>query len=342
MSSAHRNRGFSVVELMIAITLGLMVVGFVATIFLSGNRNYAQDERFARMQENGRYTLNRLTEELSNVEFWGGMTNDSPTNAGIRDYTTPATVLATGDCGVDFTIGSSTRALGNVTASTANTTFSCINAATFRNGTDVLLVQKVLSPPATPGMASANPFNPQKAYLRTNTQTGVLIKAGSAPTDLTSTFTIPNQSWMYWEYAPTVYYVQDTGIPALHRLYLGSGLTMQDEKLVDGVEAFHVLFGVDTDLDGVANQYKANPTPAELKNAINARVYVLVRSVDNEPGYTDDKKYWLGDICYSVAGGNCNTLTDASATAAPQRYHRRVFTSTVALRNPAFRARLAQ
>lgn len=341
MTDMHRDRGFSIVELMIAITLGLLVIGVVATIFLSGNRNYAQDERFARMQENGRYVINRLTEDLSNIEFWGGLTSANVGSGGIRDYTDQTIVLASSNCGVDYSLGNALRALGNATGSTANSAFGCIDPATFRNGTDVLLVQKVISPPATPAAASpsGNPYDTDKVYLRTNTSSGFLIKAASEPLDITSTFTIPSQSWTYWQYAPAVYYIQDTGVPSLHRLYLGSGLTMQDELLTDGVEAFHILFGIDTDGDGVANQYKSNPTIGELAAAINARIYVLVRSVDKDHGYSDAKTYNLGNLCYNVGGsGGCNALTDASATPEPQKYHRRVFSSTAVLRNIAFRA----
>ena len=341
MTDMHRDRGFSIVELMIAITLGLLVIGVVATIFLSGNRNYAQDERFARMQENGRYVINRLTEDLANIEYWGGLTSADIGSGGIRDYDDQTIVLASSNCGVDYSLGNALRALGNATGSTANSVFGCIDPATFRNGTDVLLVQKVTSPPATPAAASpsGNPYDTDKVYLRTNTSSGFLIKAASEPLDITSTFTIPSQSWTYWQYAPAVYYIQDTGVPSLHRLYLGSGLTMQDEMLTDGVEAFHILFGIDTDGDGVANQYKSNPTVGELAAAINARIYVLVRSVDKDHGYSDAKTYNLGNLCYNVGGsGGCNALTDASATPEPQKYHRRVFSSTAVLRNIAFRA----
>jgi type IV pilus assembly protein PilW len=341
MTDMHRDRGFSVVELMIAITLGLLVIGIVATVFLSGNRNYAQDERFARMQENGRYAINRLTEDLSNIEYMGGLTGTG--SPGIRDYANQATVLTNSNCGVDFALGNALRVLGNATGATANAAFGCIDASTFRNGTDVLLVQRVLSPPATPAAASPseNPFSTSRVYLRTNTSTGVLIKAASEPLDITSTFSIPSQNWTYWQYAPTVYYIQDTGVPSLHRLSLGSGLTMEDELLTDGVEAIHVLFGIDLDGDGIANQYKSNPTVDELAVAMNARIYVLVRSVDKDHGYTDGKTYTLGNLCYKVGGGGgCNTLTDASAISEPQKYHRRVFSSTVVLRNIAYRAQL--
>src|SRR4030066_1930248 len=65
----------------------------------------------------------------------------------------------------------------------------------------------------------------------------------------------------------------------------------------------------------------------------------LVRSVDKDHGYSDAKTYNLGNLCYNVGGsGGCNALTDASATPEPQKYHRRVFSSTAVLRNIAFRA----
>ena len=338
---AKKQSGLSLVELMIALTIGLLLLAGLTLIFVNSSEANRELQKTAQQVENGRYAINRLTEDLGNIEYWGGLTSADIGSGGIRDYTDQTIVLASSNCGVDYSLGNALRALGNATGSTANSVFGCIDPATFRNGTDVLLVQKVISPPATPAAASpsGNPYDTDKVYLRTNTSSGFLIKAASEPLDITSTFTIPSQSWTYWQYAPAVYYIQDTGVPSLHRLYLGSGLTMQDELLTDGVEAFHILFGIDTDGDGVANQYKSSPTVDELAAAINARIYVLVRSVDKDHGYTDAKTYNLGNLCYNVGGsGGCNALTDASATPEPQKYHRRVFSSTAVLRNIAFRA----
>ena len=50
-------RGFSIVELMIALLLGLILLGGVIQVFLSSRQTYNANEAMSRMQENGRFAL---------------------------------------------------------------------------------------------------------------------------------------------------------------------------------------------------------------------------------------------------------------------------------------------
>jgi len=51
----HLQKGFSIVELMIAMLLSLLLLSGTVSLFEQSKRNYLQDEQVARMQENGRY-----------------------------------------------------------------------------------------------------------------------------------------------------------------------------------------------------------------------------------------------------------------------------------------------
>ena len=55
--SHNRATGFSLVELMIAMLLGLLIIGGVISVFLSNRVAYRQNENLARMQENARYAF---------------------------------------------------------------------------------------------------------------------------------------------------------------------------------------------------------------------------------------------------------------------------------------------
>ena len=45
--------------------------------------------------------------------------------------------------------------------------------------------------------------------------------------------------------------------------------------LAEGIEDFHVQFGIDTDADGYANQYVSSPTLAQIEGVVSARVYEI-------------------------------------------------------------------
>lgn len=64
--SRHRAaaRGFSLVELMIAMALGLLVVGAASAVFLSNQRTYQANEGLSRVQESGRVAFELLAREI--------------------------------------------------------------------------------------------------------------------------------------------------------------------------------------------------------------------------------------------------------------------------------------
>lgn len=133
-----------------------------------------------------------------------------------------------------------------------------------------------------------------------------------------------------WEYQPQLIYVRSyaespgDGVPALciKRLTTeAAGLLLDStECLVEGIENLQVEFGLDQSEppDYSADYFKADPTPDELALAVNARIYILARSLDEVPGYTNDKSYQLGST---------------TIAAANDGYYRKLMQTTVMLRN---------
>lgn len=59
-----RQGGFSLVELMIALVLGLLVVGSAVGVFLSNQQTYRATESLARVQENARIAFELMAREV--------------------------------------------------------------------------------------------------------------------------------------------------------------------------------------------------------------------------------------------------------------------------------------
>jgi type IV pilus assembly protein PilW len=57
-------RGLSLIELMVALALGLLVVGAALTMFLSNRQTYATTESLSRLQENARVAFELMTRDL--------------------------------------------------------------------------------------------------------------------------------------------------------------------------------------------------------------------------------------------------------------------------------------
>ncbi len=62
-------RGFTLVELMVAMVIGLILLGGVYTVFFSSVTTYRQTAGLSRLQENGRFALELLGQELRNAGY---------------------------------------------------------------------------------------------------------------------------------------------------------------------------------------------------------------------------------------------------------------------------------
>ena len=73
--------GVSLVELMIAVTLGLMVLATLASVFANTSASRNELERTSRQIENGRFAMELITDELRLAGFYGEL--------DIRQFTPP-------------------------------------------------------------------------------------------------------------------------------------------------------------------------------------------------------------------------------------------------------------
>lgn len=63
-------RGLTLVELMVALLIGLVIMWGVAKVFISNRQTYATQEGMARLQENGQYALNFITRHVRQAGYY--------------------------------------------------------------------------------------------------------------------------------------------------------------------------------------------------------------------------------------------------------------------------------
>ncbi|MFH0342258.1 MAG: PilW family protein [Chromatiales bacterium] len=302
-------RGLTIVELMVALVIGLLITGTAAGLFLQGSRTHAEDDRYARMLENGRFALDLLAEDLRMTDFWGEMLEPGLITNGAG--------AAGEDCGLNLFSGTDRLFYDNnhvgMTSVTLNVNTGGCLAVTgaIDPGTDVLGLKRAAGTSTT----SAKPLpvpNDQVVYLRTNGTTGSFVNSGT-----------PGAGQNDWEYLPRLYYIRNNKLcrADISANQLGAvPLVPEDGCLADDVQDLHIQFGIDTDGDGVANQYLSNPTLPQLGTAVLARVFLLMRATNPDRNYTDQKTYQLGD-------------TPPLGPFA-DNFYRKVLSTTVSLRNP--------
>ncbi|KJH83106.1 pilus assembly protein PilW [Pseudomonas fluorescens] len=67
----RRNRGFGLIELMIALVISLVVVLGVVQIFISAKNTYVSQNAAAVMQEDARFALSKMIQEIRMVGMFG-------------------------------------------------------------------------------------------------------------------------------------------------------------------------------------------------------------------------------------------------------------------------------
>jgi type IV pilus assembly protein PilW len=70
-ASLRQTRGFTLIELMVGLTLGLIVLAVVTTVFINVSSNRHDMERTGRQIENGRFAIQALADDIVNAGYFG-------------------------------------------------------------------------------------------------------------------------------------------------------------------------------------------------------------------------------------------------------------------------------
>jgi len=102
--------GFTLIELMISLTLGLIVTAAAIFLFLTGQRSVAMQKGFAELQDNANFGLNYITKDirLTNLNVKDAVINDSTLYGGVvltsKDSTDVVSATKTAADGTTITI----------------------------------------------------------------------------------------------------------------------------------------------------------------------------------------------------------------------------------------------
>ena len=99
----NKQHGFSIVELLVAMTIGLLVMAGVGTVFLKSKQTYKVQEEFSRLQENGRFALDYMARFVRGAGYSGCASSISEMTNTLNDSGNMAWNFATGIEGYEAT-----------------------------------------------------------------------------------------------------------------------------------------------------------------------------------------------------------------------------------------------
>ncbi|HEY8537472.1 MAG TPA: PilW family protein [Steroidobacteraceae bacterium] len=316
-----RALGVSLIELLVAITIGGILIFGATQVYVDSRKTYEVNETVARLQETARYAMSVIEPDIRMSNYWGLVKG-----AGVITDSAPAPTTDESKCGATFT----RDLLANIAGSNNSYGFSCspITLHSGGNGAvataDTLIVRR-----AAVAARSAGVGQLQICSTRI---------AGELVTDSTSCTSPPEgeiHNLIVHGYYVHRDSVQAPNVPSLRRLTLVDGPDIRDVEVISGVEDMQVEFGINTaGTNGEAERYVAPGAVPAGAQVVSVRVWLLIRAETPEVGFIDGRTYRYGDRTGSGTTSNLNDPAGAGRPYAPNDNFRRVLVSrTIQIRN---------
>ena len=226
------SRGMTLLEVVIAMALGLGLVLLAATLHARILYLSAQSGRAADAQDTLRIAMATLEFELQHAGFWG-LVPDAATIAGRKGDATPLAVAVIGDCGPDWTIDLD-RPMEAVQGAWP-LACSPFGGAAPLGAVLVLRRAEIVTASADAGLLQ----------IHSDPWSGRLSASGELPDPGSELRNLVARAYYL---SPTS--TADASRPSLRRKTLQRGPRVVDEEVASGVAGFEIEFGVDTDPPG--------------------------------------------------------------------------------------------
>ncbi len=330
--------GATLIEIMIAMLIGLFLLGGLIQIFSGSKQTYRLQDNMSRLQENGRFAMDFISRDIRMTDYWGcsmdGPGDPSTFTNNLTPNSPPAQIL--GISGTDNTGINGSDSITLVGAS---------------NAIPVTVNQGTASDPITVGSGSG--LSQDDVVIIADCSTADVLQATNDPSSGTTIVhaadidpntgdpiqnatlskrygidaSVYGMSTNTYNIQPGALRPDGSRLPALFR----NGV-----ELVEGIENMQILYGVDTDASGdpgfgspnyyIPDDYDAtirllstNPTTftPNINQVISVRFNLLA--------ITPDDNIAPAAVAYDYNG--------ATNITAPDSRLRREFSTTIALRN---------
>lgn len=340
-----QQHGVSLVELMIAMTLGLMMIGGTISIFSSSQRVYTTTEALSRLQENARFAFGMLTRDIRMAGYMGCAGAYTPVTNTLNNTT---------DYAYNFN-----RAIEGFETTKNSTVWSpTINASIIEPlpGRDVITLRTVVgggtrvtkhpggTPPGSANIQVAPPHDlvdedivmvtdciSSAIFQITNidvTGTGhnIVHNQGGSTTPGNSTQKL-GKSYKDGEIlklTTMTYYIRRGagGYPALWR----QEGTQPAQEWVEGVEQMQITYGEDLDQDMMADQYITADNVTDWARVVSVTINLLMATTTNNIA-SESQTYTFNGQIMSLSNHPDDLLSK------PKHRLGAVFSTTVTLRN---------
>ena len=313
----QRQTGFNLVELMVAMVIGVFLIGGTLSVYRESHAALQVTERMARMQENARFAMQVIEQDIRAVGAWGQL-NDTQFVAGRAGPADPVAFPITGDCGQNWSVNLDLPIEGTNNANPY--AGSCLGGVGYMPDSDVLVLRHADEVDLPLGA-----LTPGGLYLRSDQSHGEIFVGTTMPGGF------PGGSRVN-AVESTAYFVSqssdgDNNLASLRRARVVAGgvrPAVITEEVISGVEDMQVQYGVDLTGDGSANSYMNADAVADMGTVVSVRIWLRMVTATAELGFIDDTVWEYADQRVQPSVG-ADTSDDA--------FRRTVVSKTIELRN---------
>jgi type IV pilus assembly protein PilW len=299
-------RGMTLVELMVGVAIGLFLLAVMGGIYVGSKTTFVAQETTSRLQENGRFALDTLSTDLRMSGFRGCIGQ-----AGVANFTntlnTPTAVLnnyADPVWGSHYNGAAWSPALAAPLDGLGARTLGDVLVLRRPVGQGWALTSEMADPSAALTFTPTAVFSKGDVLMVSDCAAGALLQAtndtpgalgtiqhvtgvagvspGVASNNLGHTYL---QDASIWRVQTVVYYLANSarrpGESALWSYTSPSYGAAQTNELVTGVERMVVTYGVDTNGDTAADQFRTADQVANWSQVVSARVELLLVGTDD-------------------------------------------------------------
>jgi type IV pilus assembly protein PilW len=302
--------GLTLVEIMIALVIGLLLVIGATSVYLQSRSTYKVSDSTARLQEIARYALDIIEPDIRLAGNWGlintpskinttgpfAITNSCEANwvTNIDEYISARDGISTSGSGYNLACAGTNAP---VAASTGTALWS-----------DLLIVRHASATPKSLNSAI------RKMQIQTSRADGALFSTGVLPAPYTaatsSTFDVVVNAYYISRVAgsPSSFPLWQLRRQELLAGTSGSDGLVSDQEVIPGIQDLQIQLGVDTSGDRAADQY-VNPESVPVgSRVVSARIWLLAVSDEAESGYVNNQAFSYANVNHGAFNDNRRRL----------------------------------
>ena len=301
-----KQSGLTLIELMVALAIGSFLMIGTIQIYNQSRQAFVVNESIARVQETAQFAMDTIEADLRMASNWGRNSRALAVEGRsiIGTVNPNALPQPAVNCAPDWVLN-----LGMPIDGVNNGYgLACPATGGAQAESDVITIRRATVAHVDP---EAGRLQIQSSRIQGELFVNGLVPPGFSAATAASAADDPRDPAFDSEthnLIITSYYVSPTsalinGVPTLRRHRLttdGVGPTIVDEEVAPGVENLQIQLGVDIDADNTVDRYVNpgnaiyNPTAVGYvpgARIMTARIWMIVRGVDIEPGVQDGRNY---------------------------------------------------